>query len=51
MMKPSRTTVKATVLPRIIESVLGTGRFVFMVLAFLLFVSLLWAVSLIRHDS
>ncbi|MBI3610709.1 MAG: hypothetical protein HY204_08420 [Nitrospirae bacterium] len=47
MMKRIQSRVKAAVLPRAIE----VGRFVFMVLAFLLFASLLWAVSLIGHAS
>ncbi|HET6466325.1 MAG TPA: hypothetical protein VFH55_12010 [Nitrospiria bacterium] len=46
-MKRFRTRVKATVLPRLVE----VGRFIFMSLAFLFFVMLYWAVSLIGHHS
>ncbi|HUK56070.1 MAG TPA: hypothetical protein VLY20_05370 [Nitrospiria bacterium] len=46
-MKRFRTRVKAAVLPRAIE----IGRFIFMALAFLLFVFFFWVVSLIGHNS
>jgi len=46
-MKRFRTRVKAAALPRLVE----VGRFIFMSLAFLLFVLLYWAVSLIGHHS
>ena len=46
-MKRIRTRVKAAVLPRLVE----VGRFIFMSLAFLLFVLLYWAVSLLGHHS
>ena len=46
-MQRIRTRVKAAVLHRLSE----VGRFIFMSLAFLLFVLIYWAVSLIGHHS
>jgi hypothetical protein len=47
MMKRIQSRIKTAVLPRAIE----VGRFIFMALTFLIYVSLLWAVSLIGHHT
>lgn len=46
-MKRIQSRIKTVVLPHAIE----VGRFIFMALTFLLYVSLLWAVSLIGHQT